>query len=304
MDCIIDIYDTIPCEKCFNDIVIDKYMEHVTICTNNQQKINAIPLTDEQKIDVIHLTDIQKKAFKYCKKKSKAYCKSTKYNIEARFSELGYEKEDLMRVIQYMKNVDLIVHFSEKLVPYLLNSTHYKNTFEVSNYKGTGFDARISWEDRLFGKIYTDKCEPSERVKYGALNMFSSEKGCDTASNCYGKSYMILKQNVRKRISFVNGDSSGNQIHICTMKYFSHILLYVQVQMIHDLVKLSKYRETNPNDRYMDINVPYTYQYIEMQIHGDLIFERDVELFMFCRGDIDDETINIFKERSIPFEIF
>lgn len=95
---------------------------------------------------------------------------------------------------------------------------------------------REQWEDALFGNIYTHDCDPSERVKYGALHLFN-EPRAPSACIGYGDCAMILKSKVKNRTSYVYGDSSWMQFQIGTIEYSGAILNLLNDSLLDNLIK-------------------------------------------------------------------
>ena len=268
----------------------------ITISFNKyNNKYNAITNTIMDS-----LTHIQKKAIKYSRKKSKCYHKSTWGNVKCRFLELGHNLNDLEEVIEYIKNrVKIIIHIKlDKLYPYIKSDTHYRNQFET-NAKGSLYtQSRVMWENARFGNIYGDTTDNgSERVKYGCLNMYSQKSGCAHART-YGSSYIVLNDDVRSRATFVS-DCSKKEIHMCTFDYFGHLLLYASNEMINNLVKISK----SLTGEFIDFEIKNVYPNIEIQIHGDIIFARDVDKIMVDRATTA-EAIQALIDKNIKFEYY
>lgn len=288
-----NIIDEIKNTKTILDILPDNPSK-LNILSDNPSKLNILP------DNLSNLTQTQKKAIEYCNKKAAIYSKNTLHNVKNRLIELNFKMEYLDLIIDYIRNVDLIIHFNSKiLIPFILKEDHYKNIFEIHEID---YPSRISWEDNLFNKIYDKNTPPRERVKYGCLNLYGSSKGCASAIG-YGRSFMILKDHMKSRISFVNGDSCLKQIHICTLNNFTHLLLYIPDRMIIELIKLAE--ENIKRTGYLDhMNIAYNYPYIEMQIHGDIIFREDVEKFCFFKNEFNNKYISIFNHFGVPFDIF
>jgi hypothetical protein len=133
--------------------------------------------------------------------------------------------------------------------------------------------ARNDWENNLFGKIYSD-CSPTERVKYGVINILSTKNGVSCATS-YGCAYLILSDHMRDRISFVHGDSSMKQPHLATYKNFYHIIYYLSDAIVSAMMEGAKKGSECQN---------VSYNYIEMQIHGDLLFNRDIKGIILPRS--------------------
>lgn len=250
-----------------------------------------------------NLDALQTKVMKWCMKKAKIYHNNVYPNAEIRFIQLGYSKEDLMAIIDYVKNVDVIMHFGGRGVYWLATTDRLMNMFEVVGNN----DVRIDWENNLFNKFYDATCTGRQRVKYGCLNLLSEEKGCETARD-YGVSYFIMKPEVKQRTTFVCGDSSQKQMHICTFDHFVQLMLYVETSTIHKMIKITKYRQ-NPDPDSDNIHVANNrnyYNYIEVQIHGDILINRDISRVMLssCDACSYPDILDRLERDNIPYTIF
>lgn len=266
------------CFILFEDTVDVAHIEnHVENCLEQQNLINLqtqnmtpfTPLTPLTPLTPIELSDVQKKAFKFCLKKSKIHSKSTFGNVLIRFIELGYTEEDLNLVVDYIKNdVNVTINCREEtLINHIIGDNLYRNGFEVHKIYCALTGAREQWEKNLFNSIY-DNCQPKERVKYGALNLFNNPNGL-TQCTGYGKFFFVLKKHVKDRISFVNGDSSGMMFHICTFKWNSAILIHMNDALLKNLIDHVKGKK--------ECHKAYNQNYVEAQIHGDLRLDTDIE---------------------------
>lgn len=297
----------VSCKICFEDVNESDIINHSIKCFDDQiQLINSISIQNGNEIQdrtkerekfirslkkkyMKHdLTDKQEHAIRYVRKKSKVYHKNTIANSEIRFIDLGYSESDLYKCINYIQNnVDVIIHFDlDKLAKPFTLDIKYRNLFEVNSSGGTNsFSMREDWEDNLFNSIYKD-AQYSERVKYGCLNMLCERTGCGTAHH-YGKSYMILKNYVKKRVSFVNGDSSLKQIHIACFDNFGHLFLHLDTKLIHNIMSIIMGKKDS------EIKI---YPYIEVQIHGDIDFGKDIHKLM-----IDKNNFNMTNKSALDY---
>lgn len=267
----------------------------------DKNKINPIDQLD------LDMDQIQIDALRWCFLKAKIYHKNVYPNSVIRFLEMGLNEQDLTDTIDYIKNIDAIVHFGrdqQHPVPWLSNEDFLKNTFEVyggGNYTDDGvYGGRMDWENNLFNKIYKQSCDHKLRVKYGCLNLMSDARGCGSAAG-YGRSYMILKPEVKKRTTFVSGDSCQKQTHICTFEHFVQLILYLDEATLRNVISMAKFIKGKTHIR-PDVN--NLYNYVEIQIHGDVQISRDVEHIMMYRPNIDAAIIHRLKRDGIPYTIF
>jgi hypothetical protein len=278
---------------------------HIELCLiqqeelleQNQQKINNL--------EKLELTTIQQMAVTYCFKKSKISSKNTYLNVLVKFIELGYTEEHLKKTLNFISNnVQAIIHIHiNKLIDFFLKElqndgkTYYRNQFETGTSSGAlSKTHRIDWEKNLFNGIYNDSTN-EEKVKYGVINLLAHKEGVKTAY-AYGNSYMILKKEVNDRLSFVSGDSSMKQLHIATFKHPCIVMNMLDNILLDTLIKVSN-----------GLIPPSTqkYNYIELQVHGPVNIQRDVESFVinraFSRDHVMINKLNQLRDiTNVPFE--
>ena len=129
----------------------------------------------------------------------------------------------------------------------------------------------------------------------------SEVQGCTSARH-YGNSYIILKPEIKARITFTHGDSSWDisSQSICTFGNFAQLFLHLKQKTLIDIVNLIKYNKGILKQR--PIISPYTY--IEIQIHGDLDIKRDCEHIMLYYLDSSTNIIDRLNKDKIPYTIF
>lgn len=271
------------CDVCFLECEPDKYDEHVVKCIDEQQnfykqyeqnKTNTTSTLTSTELTNINyfepkLTLSQETAMTYVKKKSKVIAHNMKLLTLAKFQFKGHTRDDLESCITYIKSMPIIIHIHlEKYLKHLIKDTEYRNQFETNTSSGTlSQSSRQVWEQNLFGKAY-DNCKGSERVKYGVVNILNQKNGVSSAL-AYGNSYIELKNEVKERSSFVLGDSSQKQFHICSFDKPVQLLYYIDDKLLEEIIKKAK----NPN--YDPQN--YNYIYIELQVHGPVRLSEDIE---------------------------
>jgi Protein of unknown function (DUF3626) len=261
------------CQFCRCGIPVDKHEEHQKQCAND--KFNL-------------LSDYQKCAVKYITNKSKIYCKENKEQVKQLWKKYGYDTATFDLLKDHIKNIPLIIHFSfDSLCTFFENDTKYRNCFEIRNHGRDSFREHV--EDFLFNRIYG--LVPAEhKVKYGCLNLYLAKHGVTSASG-YGDAYMIVKNDVKDRVSFVVGDSFQKPQHIATFKYFDHILLSLHESTVNNMVKVIS------NQTFIDD----TYPYVEAQIHGNVIFARDIECLMLPIRYKNNEKLKHIKHLKYDF---
>lgn len=95
-----------------------------------------------------------------------------------------------------------------------------------------------------------------------------------------------LKNDVKNRTSFVVGDPFGKPQYIHTFEYFEHMLLFMSKTTIDSIISIIL------NKPSADDN----YAYIEAQIHGDVIFKRDIECIMINKRHENQENLKYVKD--------
>lgn len=254
------------------------------------------------------LNSIQEFAFKGCNVRAKNANDEMVQVIESRFKNLGLTYDDVINVMDKIKNADVIIHFSGSSAKWLgsLEESRYKNYFETSHGNDRHHSnnksyrhSRLVWESKLFDKAY-DESEPWIKVKYGCLNIMSDAIGCRDAIGCYGNSFMILKPDIKSRTSFTFDDSCKNPEHICTFDNFIQVFSKMNDRMIKDIILMTK-KNLSKDDLSKDRRY---YTYIEAQIHGDIVIKRDVEHIMLYHEHTTPEILERLKKDNIPFTVF
>uniref|UniRef100_A0A6C0EA86 Uncharacterized protein n=1 Tax=viral metagenome TaxID=1070528 RepID=A0A6C0EA86_9ZZZZ len=271
------------CIICGKLIEID-YEIHVNECLDKsieEEKNN----TDD---GMLTLTECQKKALEYCNKKSKIFEKNTRANVEIKLIEVGFCEDDFVKLKEYIKACEVTINFPSKIINKLIEDKRIKNVFEIQNKKYILI--RSEAEDTMFGKKYTD-VNPEERVKYGAINILHEKYGIKSTRG-YGECIFVLKNKLKKRITFVNGDSYEKQEYICTFDNFMHFFLHSNKDFMEKVLK-----RINKED--CDYNIPYT----EVQIHGDVLINRDIDKLLIPDTFSKSPSIKKFKEAFPDVEI-
>ena len=269
---------------------------------NNQYCLNCLIIICESKLDnykdkdkiIIpvlrkidsnnnQLTRIQKKVITYVQKKSKIESDKSYLPLLSKIKSYGYTENDLKILSDYIKNeAPIIIHFNiintlEKLV----NDTCYRNTLEVNN-KGKSYnDSRKNWEDNLFNNLYY-LSTPQERVKYGVLNITNDPNGVSCCYG-YGDSYLLLK-NVRFRTTFANQDTSCLNTKVSTCEFYNHVLLEYNLKELSSMIKIA-------HKIVPFVSSKVTNVYKEVQIHGNIELNRDIEAIVVNKKYSDDTKI-------------
>ena len=98
----------------------------------------------------------------------------------------------------------------------------YLTLFEVGTGAGdTNLSNRRKYEQRMFGNVYDGFDE--QRPRYGNLNIMAHIKG-DREARDYGKSFLILKNHVRRRCTITSCDSINDCAVLGTLSHCAHVL--------------------------------------------------------------------------------
>jgi len=234
------------------------------------------------------LTPMQEKAIKICKRKSMALSKQVYHNIVIKAIDLNHNEEKVKRLLDsFSDRVELMINFKALLFDHFTKDGFYKNCFEIN--PTVNISTRINAENNLFLKTYTNDCPGLERVKYGSLNLFNTR--APTCASGYGECFMILKENVKKRTSFCYGDSFGMQFQIGTIEYATVILNILDSILLDNLIKYYN-NENYDQNSYI--------KYVEIQIHGPIRFDKDVELVVVPKINKDTPSLlNFLKKFNI-----
>jgi hypothetical protein len=261
---------SIKCSICNGNISLLTFGEHQYKC---HRKMTEMQINECIKF---MLTPIQYKAVTYVNN-----------NCKVNFIELKKEIMEHLSIDEYMyqKLIDnfnasnIVINFHPaKHLKYYIKDTKYRNQFETKISSGSNdISLRMKWEDNMFNSIYHD-AKPYERCKYGALNI-TKDVYINEAVH-YGDSYFIMKPCVKDRSTITFGDSSTYS------QAFS--LLYPEL-FLSNLPK-EFLREMICNDY---INYRHGRDYIECQIHGDILFYRDI---LACVGDSCHIKTDVGKE--------
>merc|ERR1712061_170924 len=113
---------------------------------------------------------------------------------------------------------------------------------------------------RAFGGAY-DGVSASERPVYGTINLTNADCGVRACAH-YGPSYLVLKDSVRWRCTLTDRDSSEVDAKGAVEVNFAHFFRRFQD---HELKAIA----THTGSYHLD-------SWPEIQIHGDVLFKRDI----------------------------
>lgn len=199
----------------------------------------------------------------------------------------------------FLVSLPLIIHMDIDIVIHGMlrdRDYRYKNIFEVASTKPTANAMRMNrlrWEGALFGGLY-DGVTARERVKYGLLHVSDDPNGNEFASRAYGKSYVVLHEHAKDRITITKDDSAKHQEDdpIGLIDSCRHIVDHVFASKEQkEYVDARKFNDVQVNGKKMP---GYENRWIEAQIHGDVHFATDVAKLVI---DSEWDGNVAFKER-------
>eukprot|EP01084_Bolivina_argentea_P136499 240396_1 len=182
-------------------------------------------------------------------------------------SEIPQTLSAMYHFLEWKVPIIIRIHI-DQLIPKLLHDTHYRNLFEVGKGNGcTNKDTRTMHENIMFPNIYKP-AKPKEKPKYGCLNIGMKSDGCNRAIQ-YGKAYFTLNDDtVRWRVSYTNTDSFSAKGKLGTLGNCQHLLDVLSDCELTELIDTAIYNKKGGiNQR----------TYREIQIHGPLLLDRDIE---------------------------
>ncbi|MDB5263503.1 MAG: hypothetical protein JWQ14_2786 [Adhaeribacter sp.] len=201
----------------------------------------------------------------------------------------------------------------------LLLTGKYKNQFETrisaGSLSATKSGNRDIWEEELFGGYYHSPYVPdNDRPKYGSLNLTLAPDG---SSPRFGSCYFLLKPTVKERATFTYGDSYLLPREKGTIDHFNPIM----AALLHDLftrnealgkketavLNFLNFINTNiPPAEAFPANVAFSRNldfYIEAQVHGPILLERDVATLVADSSFKGTEVEKDFERISATYQI-
>jgi hypothetical protein len=231
--------------------------------SSKQSQKQSSKQTSKHSLLKVLLNNAQKEALKYIN----LMCKQKNLMVENNI-KLKYETYELVKFNKLVTMFDkyrVTINFNcYNNLRNISADTHYRNQFEVRTSNGC-FDneLRKQWENNLFGNKYY-KSLGCDRVKYGNLHVGTGKY--NIRANGYGSCSLLLKNNIKQRCTFTYGDScSQNSETVYTFDY-PH-MIYNRLDS-HDFNKLLKQQPVALG------------RYVEVQIHGKIKLNRDVEAVM------------------------
>lgn len=203
-----------------------------------------------------------------------------------------YNDKDITRedILNLFSNNKVNINFNDWRDLYNISQdTHYRNQFEVHASNGTyDLSSRMVWENNIFKNYYNSE-KPFNRVKYGNLNVSLYKR--NPMCNGYGKCSFVLKDSIKQRCTFTMGDTSrltDTSIRTFDYPYFIYDDIYKDTFL--SLIK-------NGHASLLS--------YIEVQIHGPIQINRDVEYVMAPLSFKNNKTLlDLSIKNNIPIDYY
>jgi hypothetical protein len=203
---------------------------------------------------------------------------------------LHCNEAELDRIIDYLIACPKIIHFHpDRVLQFFVDDDQYRNQFETNTSSGTlNATCRRGWENNLFGSSYSDEAT-GIRPKYGVLMYNGYDmNGCPAARSSYGDSYLVL-QNVEDRVTYCYGDSGGHGMRSNASEalgygcWLARILRTIPKNELQFLRRMSdpSFLPSAADLRVSGLSSSSLNRlscYIEIQVHGSILFKRDVSM--------------------------
>lgn len=274
----------------------------------------------------MNLTESQKSAIKnvseYIKERKDKYIDITEMILSQSNVQNSVFEEYCQNVSKYAQialhfHPDRMVSDGTTVIDGLLECGIYKNQFETNISAGSvsAFNGgnRDNWEKEIFKGAY-EFAKPSERPKYGSLNLTYTEDG---PSPRFGSCFFLLKPEVKKRATFTYGDSHDSPQELGTIDSFELINAGILKDLSTRGTALGE-KDLNVNDFLRLVNElllqsadSRSYRkssknldfYIEAQIHGEISLDKDVDSLIvdssFWGTDLAKQFENLCEKYDI-----
>jgi hypothetical protein len=242
----------------------------------------------------VNLTPSQKKALDHAFQLGSKKTAHAKRYLELTLARISGVPEDwhaTHALRDWVNEAPYIIHVNltktlgdgDLVIDKLLKDDRYRNLFETGDGGGSkNLEARNGWEVRVFGDAYKLGVTPGcERPKYGTVNLTNDPDGVKSARQ-YGKSVFVLKRHLRWRCTLTNKDTSFTDAVPGTVG---------QVFMFLDAFDEDELRLILEHDGKHALR-----QYPEIQIHGQVLFNRDIERLV-----ADSNSCAVIQERVQKF---
>lgn len=245
---------------------VGKVVEPVVPVEEQQQQQQLVPLsTSEEGIAEVSsgLTKNQAYVFMNCTERAR------------KFSEAVGDLVGIKEAVRYVQESDIVLHLPlVTLLPTLVakRDIYIRNLFETRKNQGHGtIGGRVEWEEKIFASPSYNALTPHEKVKYGALNLARSPGGIPSVKKYgYGACHVVFNNEVKKRCTLTYRDSSYASVSkIATFLHPQEIVREIYNFSQNAYLYMVDQKGANPFDS------PH-FEYTEVQIHGELRWDRDI----------------------------
>ncbi len=256
---------------------------------NVSETIRTMKLKESQSIAIKNVSE-------YINERKEKYIGMTEMILNQSNIDNKVFEEYCVNVTKYAQialhfHPDRIFSKGTNVIDGLLQCGIYKNQFEtnisagsVSAFSGGNRDI---WEKEIFKEAY-QFAKPSERPKYGSLNLTLTEDG---PSPRFGSCFFLLKPEVKKRATFTYGDTYDSPQELGTIDSFELINAGLLKDLftrgtalgekninVNDFLRLVNRLLLQATDlrtfRKSSKNLDF---YVEAQIHGDILLDKDID---------------------------
>lgn len=257
------------------------------------------PVSETERVEVLPgLTEQQREVFLEIEEKIKLY-EDTVMTKERKTGDLFIK--------DFLLGCDIIVHLPLATILDQMNDSDdilLRNLFELGRSCGSSDErARARWESKIFDSPEYDDFKAHDKVKYGTVNLTRSNQGVFALWQQYGKSYLILKEEVKSRCTYSRKDSSSKSVtgpqDLGTKRFMANLST--------KFTNLEK-RAMERGDKQQILEK--SYGYMEIQIHGEVSFARDVAKIMIDSAvygkALEGSLQTLFQNigHKIPYEVF
>ncbi len=216
-----------------------------------------------------NLTESQKEALEIARKKSKIHQKGLIYHIKKLLIDFEIDESFIDDFYKYINETTPIVSHGKFTLKDLIDDPKLKNCFELNNRDSSYLNYRREKESKLFNNKYiTD----TDRPKYASLNISNNNNGNPLCTS-YGKNILFFKNDIKKRSSFVYGNSEKYMMYLCTFEYPHALLFHLngQIKKVYGNINLSEKNTLSA--------------YIEVQIHGNIDISNDINKIIIDKNN-------------------
>ena len=245
------------------------------------------------------LTDSQKRALNYVGMQARLAQEWSRVPLLERVRSLGFSPDDVSRALTFIRDAaPVVIHIKPEFIDLFNKDTHYRSQHETATSGGAlDLGYRDTKEATMFGEAYR-YTSGREKPKYGALNPTLDPMGVSCAAPRFGDCFFILKESVKRRCTAAGKGSKGGLVNLGTMTSYSHCLLDYSDEELSSLMETAKAWKQGQGGRVQKVSCVghegFIQQgsYKEVQIHGDIVFSRDVEALVLHPSHMNSQWVH------------